>query len=127
MDEALIQAEELTPGEAGKESESRSNGMAKVYLRGNLGSVEAGELNDALGELIGRGVIRIIIDMTTLKYLSSAVVGALFSGHGRVKAPGGGIAICQANADVLEVLEAISLDNVIPIFETFDEALAYLR
>ena len=60
--------------------ETRDDGIGVVTPQGRLNMVAARRLKEVLGDLIGGGTNRIVVDMAETTFLDSSGLGALIGG-----------------------------------------------
>lgn len=81
-----------------------------------------------LTEMVLKGGVRkMIVDMSGVKYLSSAVLGKLISVHKNMRVNRGMLKLCGISKNIYEVFEITRLDRVFDIYKTKDEALEAFR
>ena len=85
------------------------------------------EANAIRGHL-GRGKSKhLVIDLSELSYFGSEFIGSLVSMAREVRNRRGLATMCAATAQMLEVLENMSLFKLWPYFESQDEAIAHIQ
>ena len=67
----------------------------------------------------------IVVDFTGDELISSAFIGHLIRAHRAAQTAGCRICVCCPSAEGCEVLRAVNLDRVLPVFPTLGEALAH--
>jgi anti-anti-sigma factor len=96
-----------------------------------------GVLNDAAGPILDRAVkvlpglaqARVVLDISRLRYASSAGIAAFVSLHRRLKGGGGVLVLAQPSESLAEMLVTLNLSTLIPIEATVDAGIltAYAR
>ena len=85
-------------------------------------------LHEELVELVEeRGASKMVLDLSGVEYLSSAVLGKLISLLKIVKKHGGKLYICNVHPNVAEIFEITQLDQVIGIEPGISEAVEAVR
>ena len=85
-------------------------------------------LHEELVELVEeRGASKMVLDLSGVEYLSSAVLGRLISLLKTVKKHGGKLYICNVHPNVAEIFEITQLDQVIGIEPGISEAVEAMR
>ena len=102
---------------------SEVEGITIAEFEGNLDTNTAPEAEERLGELLGKGVTKILVDFTTLDYISSAGLRVLLATTKRLSGAGGSLRICCLNETVDEVFEISGFSTIFSVFGTRDEAL----
>ena len=78
------------------------------------------ELNDLVDK---QNMIRLVINFSKIKFLSSAVLGKMISLNKKVAAQKGHMAFCNINPDIMQVFKITRLDKLIAIYDDEDEAV----
>jgi anti-sigma B factor antagonist len=87
-------------------------------------SVTSREVETALQGVVGTGTSHVICDCGPTKYISSAGLRVLLSAAKNMKKAGGRLSlVCSKHSYAFEVLETAGFTNIIPVFESVDEAL----
>ena len=98
-------------------------GITIAEFEGNLDTNTAPEAEERLGELLEKGVTKILVDFTTLDYISSAGLRVLLVTTKRLGGTGGSMRICGLNETVDEVFEISGFSTIFSVFKSRDEAL----
>ncbi len=98
-------------------------GITIAAFEGNLDTNTAPDAEERLGELLEKGVTKILVDFTTLDYISSAGLRVLLVTTKRLGGTGGSMRICGLNETVDEVFEISGFSTIFSVFGTRDEAL----
>ncbi len=98
-------------------------GITIAEFEGNLDTNTAPDAEERLGELLEKGVTKILVDFTTLDYISSAGLRVLLVTTKRLGGAGGSLRICGLNETVDEVFEISGFSTIFSVFGTRDEAL----
>ena len=102
---------------------SDDRGIAIVAARGRIDSSTAAEFGSALATAIDRGVVRVVVDLGQVDYMSSAGLREIVSALKRARKGQGDVRLAEPTMRVLEVLEMAGLDTIMSIFPTRDDAL----
>ncbi len=98
-------------------------GITIAEFEGNLDTNTAPEAEERLGGLLEKGVTKILVDFTTLDYISSAGLRVLLVTTKRLGGTGGSMRICGLNETVDEVFEISGFSTIFSVFKSRDEAL----
>lgn len=98
-------------------------GITIAEFEGNLDTNTAPDAEERLGELLEKGVTKILVDFTTLNYISSAGLRVLLVTTKRLGGTGGSLRLCGLNETVDEVFEISGFSTIFSVFGTRDEAL----
>jgi anti-anti-sigma factor len=66
---------------------------------------------------------RLILNLSTVKRLSTMVLGKLIALHNRVRTAGGRLALCGINPEIRGIFEILNLTRLLPIYVEEQEAL----
>lgn len=102
---------------------SEVEGITIAEFEGNLDTNTAPDAEERLGELLEKGVTKILVDFTTLHYISSAGLRVLLATTKRLGGTGGSMRLCGLNETVDEVFEISGFSTIFSVFGTRDEAL----
>ena len=94
-----------------------------IEVSGRIDSMNANELGEALTELIDQSHLRLVLDLSSVAYMSSAGLREIVAALKRVKRAGGDLRIAQPSERVREVLEMAGLDTIFHIYQTRVEAV----
>lgn len=81
------------------------------------------EFEKVLAYLLSRNHYRIVVDLTSVEFISSAGWGAFTAELRRVRDNGGDIRLAGMNPDVLDVFLLLELDSFINAYDTIDDAI----
>ncbi len=98
---------------------------AVLEVRGEVDLTAAPRLRHALVAIVAEGHDHVVVDLTDTEFLDSTGLGALVAGLKRIRARGGEMRVVCSNPRVCKVFEITSLDRVVPMFETVEEACAF--
>lgn len=102
---------------------STLNQVTLVRVDGRIDSSNANHLGAALSGEIDSGRTRIVLDLSSVEYMSSAGLREIVMAYKKVQRRDGDVRIAQPSDRVLEVLEVAGLDNVFQIFSSQTEAV----
>ena len=101
-----------------------SAGAGVVELVGEVDVFSTPQAKQAMHELIDAGAGHILVDLSATEYLDSTAMGALVGVLRRVAEDGGWVRLIGPRPRVRRLFEITHLDQVLPIFDTEDAALA---
>ena len=102
---------------------SRKGNVVVVSLEGSLDADTAPRLDKAIGKLISDVESKVICDLKSLKFISSAGLGTLSSLRKKLKGAGGDLRLASPTTEVLDVFELLSFTRIFTICANLDEAL----
>lgn len=106
---------------------SSREGVAVVAVTGQADLHTAPELRAALADAVDSGAPTLIVDLSETTFIDSMTLGVLLGALKRVTAAGGRLGIVCPDRHVRRVFEITSLDRVLALFATLDEAIAGVR
>ena len=98
------------------------DGVAVVRCRGRLNMASAPRLTEVIGECVGGGSARLVVDLSDTPFVDSSGLGALISGLKRARQAGGDLRIAGAGEQVLTVLSLTNLNRVLKPYADAEEA-----
>ncbi|NKC30845.1 STAS domain-containing protein [Falsiroseomonas selenitidurans] len=98
----------------------------KLVLVGRLDATTVGQVETRFTAAVAASGRSAVIDLTGLEFLSSLGIRLLLSSSRVVTRRGGTVVMFGAQPMVAEVLEAMALDDVLPLVPTEAEAMARL-
>lgn len=84
-----------------------------IVLAGELDMASAPRLHAAITDLIGRGQVRIIVDLDQLAFCDSAGLNAFVQGDKQCTARGGWLRLARARGHVARVMELSGVGEVL--------------
>ena len=94
-----------------------------VTVSGRIDSDSAPEFDQALKDIMGNGRHNIVLDMTSVNYMSSAGLRAIVSALRECKKGRGDVRIASPSERVSEVLSLAGLDSLFQIFDDSTSAV----
>ncbi len=110
--------------EAFRLQSSERNGCAVLQVFGEVDLSTAPQLREALTAMVADGELDIVVDLSATEFLDSTGLGALVTGLKRVRAQGGNMKVVCTSPRVCKVFEITSIDKVMPLLSSVDEACA---
>ena len=100
----------------------RSDGIAVLAADGRINLVTAPELRRAVQSVVDEGHTRLALDLSAVEFIDSSGLGALVSGLKMARTAGGDLRLASASDQVTSVLKLTSLDRILRIYPSVDEA-----
>ncbi|MCC7208439.1 MAG: STAS domain-containing protein [Anaerolineae bacterium] len=94
-----------------------------IEVNGRVDSTNAGKLGEALNEQIDAGRNQIVLDLSSVEYISSAGLREMVAAAKRVRNSNGDLRIASPSPRVKEVLDLAGLNMVFQVFATQVEAV----
>lgn len=98
---------------------------AVIAVEGELDLTGAPALRERVDAALGRGVTRLLFDLSAVTFIDSVSLAAIVAA-GRRMGEGGRLAVATDHEYVLLILEAGGLDGVVDVFPSREEAEAAL-
>ena len=95
-----------------------------LKLGGVIDSGTSQFLEDKFNELVSRDLVRIVVDLREVRYISSAGWGIFVGEIKGIRKRGGDIKLAAMHPDVREVFELLEFNNLLEPFNSREEALA---
>lgn len=94
-----------------------------IEVSGRIDSMNANQFGEAINSEIDGGNIHIVLDLSSVDYMSSAGLREIVSSLKKVKRATGDLRLAQPSDRVREVLEMAGLDTIFRIFPSQAEAV----
>ncbi|MBR9977571.1 MAG: STAS domain-containing protein [Bacteroidetes bacterium] len=96
-----------------------------LALKGNLmGDPETTEFRDRVKSLVRDGFLKIVLDVSKIKWINSSGLGALISALATVNNSGGDLRIANVTEKIKSLFMITQLIKVFKSFESIDRAIA---
>ena len=82
--------------------------------------------SERIDRMIALGDTKMVLDLHLLKFINSAALGYLIKARKNVEDEGGELALARVQPAITRILEMAHLDEVLPSFQTVEEAIVYL-
>ena len=105
------------------EVEPRGNALV-VTPHGRLGETESHQFERDLLDLIERGSVKLVLDLSDVSFVTSTGLGVFMVAHKRVKARQGYVRIVRPQPLVRQILEITKLIKLFGIYPSVDAAIA---
>lgn len=103
-----------------------SGDRAVVQATGSLNLLTAVKLKQSLTRLVEEGIRRLVVDLGDVPFIDTSGLGALISGLKAARLAGGDLRLARADARARQLLNITSLDRVLTVHESVDDALEAL-
>ena len=104
----------------------QQNEVTTVVAGGRLDVMGAPEIEASCKKLISEGTKRLLLDMASVEYISSAGLRSLLVLAKAMKASGGTLVLCSLTAAVREVMEISGFDNILSLAADRSAAMVLL-
>lgn len=95
-----------------------------AFLRGQIDSVNAADLERDVMQLLDEGTERLLLDCSQLDYINSAGLRVFLLAAKRLEGGSGSLAFCSLDPNVKMVFETIGFDRILTIYPDKSAALA---
>ena len=104
-------------------SEEHVGGVLVLVLSGRLGAASAVRFDAAVAEAIGRGDVRLVVDMDQVDYISSAGLKALLAAGSQITSANGALSLCRLTEPVRVALDLGGLLEELTIDASREQAI----
>lgn len=105
--------------------ESIEGDVVVLTLKGNLmGDPETTELRDKVKSVVGDGLLKIVLDVSKVKWMNSSGLGAMISALATANNSGGDMRIANVTEKIQSLFMITQLIKVFKSFESIDRAIA---
>lgn len=102
-------------------------GVAEIRIEGSLDWSSFGRVEKALEDVFHRGIYRIVVNLRTCRYISSAGFGCFISALDTALKHNGEIVFAATPPEIQDVFTILGLSKVLRFAEDTRSALALLR
>jgi len=102
---------------------NRQGDAVIVTPHGRISEIEAHELERELLRHVEAGVIRLVLDLHDVPFLTSSSLGAFMLAHKRVHEQGGYVRLVRPQPLVRQIIETTKLTKLFGIYGSAEEAL----
>lgn len=102
----------------------QENGVTVVAVSDSVDALTAAELAGALEKEVAEGNINLVVDLTSLEFMSSAGLRTLLGAVKEARSNGGDLRIVSSNPGIDKVLKMSGFHNIAKVFTTSDDAVA---
>jgi anti-anti-sigma factor len=95
-----------------------------IALDGSIDALTAPGIAGHIGEVIRRGEIKLVADLSGVDYTSSAGLRVLLGAVKETRAQGGDLRLAEVQPDVMKVLKLSGFTNILKIYDRLDAAVA---
>jgi anti-sigma B factor antagonist len=103
---------------------SAHDAVRLVEVSGRVDSMNADELGTTLDGEINGGHLQLVLDLSSVEYMSSAGLREIVTALKKVKRKAGDLRIARPSDRVREVLEMAGLDDIFVIYNSQAEAVS---
>lgn len=105
--------------------EQMHGNIAVLQLKGNLmGGPETVEVHEKVKELVGKGINRVVLDLSKVKWVNSSGLGAMMGAMTTVRNARGDLRLTGVTEKVQSLLMITKLVTIFETFSTVEEAVA---
>jgi anti-sigma B factor antagonist len=107
-------------------SVSREPGYAVLSVAGQIDAGTEQQFRDALTSVLAHGVLRIVVDLSRVAFMSSAGISVLMGVRRVLTDAGGSLVLAAPHGEVAQVLSISGVAEVIPVSASVADAVAAL-
>jgi anti-anti-sigma factor len=105
--------------------ETRARDSVVLTIAGRIDSSASAEFQRHLSAMVERGENSLVLDFSSVDYISSAGLGAMLSTAKKLRTRSGSIALAGVNARVRQVFDMSGFTQLFPIYAEVTAALAH--
>ena len=106
--------------------QKEENGIVSIAIKGRLDADSSPEAEKVVKDVLKGQTKRILFDLGSLEYLSSAGLRVLLGAAKEMRRRDGKIVLCALNAFVKEIFEVSGFQSLIPIADTVESGIEVL-
>ena len=106
-----------------KIAEERRSDVVVLKPDGNLDSSESPELEAAVLRIIDKGETRLVVDLSSVAYITSRGLRVFLLGTKKMAEAGGRIAVCSLQDFVRKVFDTVGFHDVLTVFDSANQAV----
>jgi anti-anti-sigma factor len=105
----------------------KEQGILIVSVNGRLDALSSPDFDKKIGQIMDEGESSLIFEMNELYYISSAGLRSFLMIAKKIKGTSGKIALVSLQDIVKQVFEVSGFNQIIPIFDSIDNALKHVK
>ena len=106
--------------------QKEENGIVSIAIKGRLDADSSPEAEKVVKEALKDQTTRVLFDLSSLEYLSSAGLRVLLGAAKEMRRKDGKIVLCALNEFVKEIFEVSGFQSLIPIADTVESGIEEL-
>ena len=114
-----------TTQESTHRTQLTSSGATVLIATGRINFHNADGLRRQLHSLVGKGAVRLVVDLSGVESLDSSGVGALVSGLKAARSGGGDLRLAEPSEAVASVLDLMNLNSLLIPHESAEDAFPH--
>lgn len=100
------------------------NSITVIHIKGIIDTNTSRHLNKVLSEVIEAKEYKIVIDLESVTYISSAGWGIFIGEIRTIQTNGGDLKLAALTADVEEVYQLLEFYNILKAYDSVNEAIS---
>jgi len=109
------------------ETHTVEENLAVIALSGEVDVYTSPRLKQEMVDLLNRGTVRLVVDLSSVQYLDSTGLGVLIGGLKRAREREGDLRLICDNPRILRIFEITGLTKIFDIYRNEADALAGLK
>ena len=106
--------------------QKEENGIVSIAIKGRLDADSSPEAEKVVKDAIKDQTTRVLFNLASLEYLSSAGLRVLLGAAKEMRRKDGKIVLCALNEFVKEIFEVSGFQSLIPITDTVESGIEVL-
>ncbi len=101
--------------------------VAVCTIEGKLSGIEGkGQIQDQIRDLIERGVLSVVLDLSKVSWIDSTGLGELIASLSSLKKKDGNLVLSNLQSPVQSLLKMTNLTQIFDVYDDFEGAVAEL-
>jgi len=106
--------------------QKEENGIVSIAIKGRLDADSSVEAEKVVKEALKGQTTRVLFDLASLEYLSSAGLRVLLGAAKEMRRKDGKLVLCSLNEFVKEIFEVSGFQSLIPIVDSVESGIEVL-
>ena len=102
----------------------RRGNVFVVRPRGVIDGLVVHQLEERLMHCVDEGAVTLVLDLSEVRYLTSACLGAFMLAHKRTRKLGGGVRVARPQPLVRQILEITKLTKLFGLYDSVEDAVS---
>jgi anti-sigma B factor antagonist len=104
------------------------NNVLFLFIDGDLlGETNGLEIIDLISNYINKGILRVVFDLSNVRYMNSSGIGVLITAYTKLKNKKGELLLVNPNDQINKLFLITKLNTIFKIFPNKQEALEYFK
>ena len=102
-------------------------GVLVIKFEGELDLHLVSKIRDSIDKIIDdQGIVKVIINLHKVSFLDSSGLGLILGRYKKLNSLGGNLSLSQASPQVIKILQAAGVLNIVNLYANDNEALEHV-